>query len=158
MAKAPLTGPTVGDRIREAYVLEGMTRADFARAGKFAYDSVIDWEQNRSKKGMRTDTLDRIAAVVGRDRVEFFPPTTLAKDRRADLLRFAEMRRAAGRPVPEFVLDALQEKIAAYRGQLTDEEIEGWVKLEERMLAPAPVTIPVPEGKRKVPPSRRQSK
>jgi transcriptional regulator with XRE-family HTH domain len=71
MAKPPLTGPTLGDRIREAYVAEGMTRQDFARAGKFDYSAVMDWEKNALKRGMRTDTLERIAAVVGRSAAEF---------------------------------------------------------------------------------------
>jgi transcriptional regulator with XRE-family HTH domain len=71
MPKPPLTGSTLGDRIREAYVAEGMTRQDFARAGKFDYSAVMDWEKNALKRGMRTDTLERIAAVVGRPVSDF---------------------------------------------------------------------------------------
>lgn len=63
MAKPPLTGATVGERIAEARKNAGMNRKQFVARLGVGYMTAYDWE--RGKYRPRTDSLEAIAAVTG---------------------------------------------------------------------------------------------
>lgn len=55
--------PTMGDRIRKAYLDAGMNRAEFARRLGVQYHQVAGWEEGRQPK---PDRLNQIAEVLGK--------------------------------------------------------------------------------------------
>lgn len=62
-AGAPLTGATVGDRIRNAYMRAGLNRSQLQRAMDVSYTTIIAWEKNT--KDIRGSNLQRLSDVTG---------------------------------------------------------------------------------------------